>query len=92
MSDFARREPYRSPPFSHISPPTNLICVVLYESSTSYIIIPLQQKWGKTEQYLARYPILAHFPYKKVSKRGAKKVENQPSLNTLFNSEDDLAS
>jgi len=36
----------------------------------------LQQKWGKTEQYLARCPILAHFgpfPLKKISKRGAKK-------------------
>jgi hypothetical protein len=31
----------------------------------------MQQKWGKTEQYLVKYPILAHFP-KKNSKRDAK--------------------
>jgi hypothetical protein len=35
-------------------------------------IIIATQKWGKTEQYLARYPILAHFPERK-SARGAKK-------------------
>ena len=27
-SNFARREPYFSPKFSHISPPTDLICVI----------------------------------------------------------------
>ena len=67
-SNFARRRPYFSPLFSHISPPTDLICVILIWIIYISIKISLQQKWGKTEQYLARYPNLAHFPLRKSAK------------------------
>ena len=30
------------------------------------------------------------FPFEKINKRGAKKVENQPSPNLLFKTQDDL--
>jgi len=32
------------------------------------------------------------FPLQKIDKRGAKKVENQPSPNILFKTQDDLVS
>jgi len=57
MSNFVQREPYFSPPFSHISPPTDLICVIFIWIVYNKKRISLQQKWGKTEQYLARCPI-----------------------------------
>jgi hypothetical protein len=40
---------------------------------TLFVQISLQQKWGKTEQYLVRYPIMAHFPQKKKQLRGCQK-------------------
>jgi hypothetical protein len=41
---------------------------------TAYIYI-YEQEWGKIEQYLARYPILAHFPSRKSAKGVPKRWE-----------------
>ena len=90
-----RREPYFSPSFSHISPPNDLICVIFIWIVYISIKIFLQQKWGKTEQHLARHPILAYFPtisLREISKRGAKKVEILLSPNVFFWTQDDLVS
>ena len=62
------REPYFSPPFCHISPPTDLICVIFIWIIHIFIKTLLQQNWCKTEQYLARYPNLAQFPQIKSAK------------------------
>jgi hypothetical protein len=49
MSNCPRREPYFSPSFSHISPPTDL-SYVIFIWITFQLKIPLQQKWSETTQ------------------------------------------
>jgi hypothetical protein len=40
---------------------------------------------GQNGAVLGQIPYFGPFPLKKISKRGAKKKENQPSPNILFN-------
>ena len=89
MCNCPRREPYFSPSFSHISPPTVLICVIFIYISIKIIIAT---KMGQNGAVLGQIPHFGPFPFEEISKRGAKKVENQPSPNTLFKPQDDLVS
>jgi hypothetical protein len=49
-------------------------------------------KMGQNGAVLGQIPHFGPFPFEEISKRGAKKVENQPSPNTLFKPQDDLVS
>ena len=69
-SNFARREPYFSPKFSHISPPTDLICVIfiwIVYVNKGYHCNKNGAKrhsiWSDTQ-----YSIFAHFPLRKSTK------------------------
>jgi hypothetical protein len=45
---------------------------------------------GQNGEVLGQIPHFGPFPLEKISKKGAKKVENQPSPNILFKPQDVL--
>jgi hypothetical protein len=78
MSNCPRREPYFSPPFSYISPPTDLICVIFLWIICNSITNIIATKMGQNGAILGQVPHFGPFPLKKISIWGAKKAENQP--------------
>jgi len=86
-----RHEPHFSPPIRHISPPTDPICVLYMNSLLSNNEYHCNNNGAKRS---SSWPGTSIWPLslEKISKRGAKKVEDQPSPNLLFKPQDDLVS
>jgi hypothetical protein len=49
-------------------------------------------KMGQSDPVVGQLLHFGPFSFKDINKRGAKKVENQPSPNLLFKTQDDLVS
>ena len=67
------REPYFSPPLSHISPLTDLICVIFIWIVYISLKNTIATKMGQNGAVLGQMPHFGPFPLKKISKRDAKK-------------------
>jgi hypothetical protein len=84
MSNCPLREPYFSPSFSHISPPTDLICV----SFVWIIYIPIKNtvatKLGHNKAVLGQIPHFGPFPLEKISTRGCQKGGNSTFTKYTF--------
>jgi hypothetical protein len=61
MPNQLRRGPYFSPPFCHISPPTDPICVIVSLMECIHKI-SLQNKWSETAELLVFYRHFRYFP------------------------------
>ena len=83
-SNCPQREPYFSPSFSHISPPTDLICV----SFVWIIYIPIKNtvatKLGQNKAVLGQIPHFGPFPLEKISTRGCQKGGNSTFTKYTF--------
>jgi hypothetical protein len=92
MSNCLRREPYFSPSFSHISPPNDPDLCHFYMNRLHFNKNSIATKMGQNGAVLGQILHFDPFPLQKINKRGAEKVENQPSPNLLFKTQDDKVS
>ena len=71
--------------------PLTCFVLFLYESS-KFLMYIFATKMGQSDPVVGQILHFGPFPFEKINTRGAQKVDNQPSPNLLFKTQDDLVS